>query len=78
MTAAGAIILVPEVRDDAHVAEAVSAGGQERVLDDLHADWAEEVLIELRAGGGRGDGEDRCVRSGGGGGGAGGLCSCSR
>jgi hypothetical protein len=43
--AAGAVALVAEVRDDAHVAEAVAAGGEEGVLDDGHADRAEEVPI---------------------------------
>lgn len=45
---ARAIALVPEVSDDAHVAEAMAAGGEERVLDDLHANRAQEVLIRLR------------------------------
>lgn len=45
MAAAGAVALVAEVRDDAHVAEAVPAGGEEGVLDDGHADRAEEVPV---------------------------------
>lgn len=51
VAAARAIALVAEVRDDAHVAEAVAARGEERVLDDLHANRAEEVLVRLRRGG---------------------------
>lgn len=38
VAAAGAVALVGEVRDDAHVAEAVAAGGEEGVLDERHAD----------------------------------------
>lgn len=45
MPAAGAVALVAEMRDDAHVAEAVAACGEEGVLDDGHADRAEEVPI---------------------------------
>jgi hypothetical protein len=45
VSAAGAVALVVEVRDDAHVAEAVAAGGEEGVLDDRHADRAEEVPV---------------------------------
>lgn len=45
VAAAGAVALVAEVRDDAHVAEAVAAGGEEGVLDDGHADRAEEVPV---------------------------------
>lgn len=51
VAAARAIALVAEVRDDAHVAEAVAARGEERVLDDLHANRTEEVLVRLRRGG---------------------------
>lgn len=51
VAAARAITLVAEVRDDAHVAEAVAARGEERVLDDLHANRTEEVLVRLRRGG---------------------------
>lgn len=45
VAAAGAVALVAEMRDDAHVAEAVAAGGEEGVLDDRHADRAEEVPV---------------------------------
>lgn len=47
MTAAGAIALIPEVSDDAHVAETMTARGEEGDVDDLHAYRAEEVLIQL-------------------------------
>lgn len=43
VAAARAVALVAEVRDDAHVAEAVAAGGEEGVLDDAHADRAQQV-----------------------------------
>lgn len=46
--AAGAVALVAEVGGYAHVAEAVSARGQESVLYGLHAYWANQVLVQLR------------------------------
>ena len=46
--AAGAVALVAEVGGDTHVAEAVSASGQERVLYGLHAYRAKQVLVQLR------------------------------
>lgn len=46
--ATGAVALVAKVGGDAHVAEAVSAGGQERVLHGLHAYRAKQVLVQLR------------------------------
>lgn len=45
VAAARAVALVAEVRDDAHVAEAVAAGGEEGVLDDAHADRAQQVPV---------------------------------
>lgn len=48
MTATRAITLVAEVSDDAHVAEAVTASCEEGVLDDLHANRAQEILVRLR------------------------------
>jgi len=70
VAAARAIVLVAEVSDDAHVTEAVAARGEERVLDDLHANRTEKVLIRLRRGGrerltGCGGGSS-CVGGGGG------------
>lgn len=48
MTAARAITLVAEVSNDAHIAEAVAARSEESVLDDLHANRAQEILVGLR------------------------------
>lgn len=48
MAAARAIALVAKVSDDAHVAEAVAASREERVLDDLHANRTQKVLVRLR------------------------------
>lgn len=45
--AAGAVALVTEVGDDAHVAEAVPARSEERVLYRLHAYRAQQVLVQL-------------------------------
>lgn len=53
MATARAIAFVSEVSDDAHVAEAVATSSEERILDDLHANWAKEVLVRLRHGGRR-------------------------
>lgn len=65
MTATRAITLVTEVCGDAHVAEAVTASREESVLDDLHANRAQEILVGLR--------HERLRRRGvGGGGGIGG------
>ena len=47
ISATRTIALVVEVGDDAHVAEAVAAGRQEGVLDDPHADGAEQILVAL-------------------------------
>lgn len=45
--AARAITLVLQMSDDAHVAEAMTAGRQEGILDDAHTDRAKKVLILL-------------------------------
>lgn len=42
---AGAIALVVEVGDDAHVAEAVATGGEEGVPNKAHADRAQQILV---------------------------------
>lgn len=47
MRAAGAITLVLKMSDDTHVAKAMAAGSEEGVLDDLHANRAEDVLIRV-------------------------------
>lgn len=45
VSTAGAIALVVEVGDDAHVAEAVATGGEEGVLNQAHADRAQQILV---------------------------------
>lgn len=47
LSAARAIALVAEMSDDAHIAETVAAGSEEGIPNDLHANRAEEVLIQL-------------------------------
>ena len=47
ISAAGAIALIIEVGDDAHVTEAVAAGRQEGILENPHADGAEQVPVAL-------------------------------
>ena len=49
MSTTRAIARVVKVRDDAHAAEAVAARREERVLDDLHANRARQVLVNLIA-----------------------------
>lgn len=47
LRAAGAIALVLEVSDDTHVAETMTTRSEERILNDLHANRAEDVLIRV-------------------------------
>lgn len=42
---ARAVALVLEVGDDAHIAEAVAAGGEKSVLYQTHADRTQQVLV---------------------------------
>lgn len=47
LSTARAITLVAKMSDDTHVTETVTAGSEERIPNDLHANWAEEVLVQL-------------------------------
>lgn len=64
--AAGAVVLVVEVRHDAHVAEAVAAGREERVLDHAHANRAQQIPVAaILSGHPRSDATPAHPRSGG-------------
>lgn len=47
MRATRTIAFVVEVSDNAHVTKAMTTSREESVLDDLHANWAQHVLIRI-------------------------------
>lgn len=47
VSAARTVALVSQVDDNAHVTETVATGSEKRVRNDLHAYWAQRVLVQL-------------------------------